>query len=241
MGTAAMGIGLLTGIVQLIEWLLPKSAHERINDLLTRVWVWLEDQKAGRLMKWLRDARPVKWTIYGFFLLALVYNGVALLSDTGPTMPMIEVVIFKYGVIPGLAASAAAFLFASTLRLSDLADWITSKGSALRVIGRLTAVCIGGALMFAAALLFFYNVTQHWAPLAFVVSIAVLSFLFLPVLAFTLVWALMLAWLILVGTASVALRLAELFVRKLLEHPKGTVLAVSSLLTALGTIFRNIG
>lgn len=71
MGTAAMGIGLLTGIVQLIEWLLPKSAHERINDLLTRVWVWLEDQKAGRLMKWLRDARPVKWTIYGFFCLRL--------------------------------------------------------------------------------------------------------------------------------------------------------------------------
>lgn len=239
--STALAVGLLAGAVQLLDWLLPPKAVDRISLALTHVWHWLSEQRAGSLLKWLRDSRPLKWLVATFLVVVLVFCAGSIIAQIGePMMPMVEVVVVMYGVLPGLAASAAVFLFASYFRLSRLADWITSQETATAVLLRVAIVCALGAAITALAVIVFYFFEAELDPLPFVVAVSALFFIFLPVATFTLVWGAMLCWLIVVASLAGAIWTSEFLFRRLVEYPKGPVLAISALLAAIGGILKNL-
>lgn len=236
-GDTALIIGLLSGIIQLLDWTLPKTWIERISYLLTHVWVWLAEQRAGELLKWLSNSRPIKWLI-AILLTAALFVCIIIFADTfyESIMPTTETATVIFGIIPGIASSAALFLF----RISQLARWITSQRTSLAVLQRVFIACVCGAIMLGLVILFIYVFERYLDPLPFIVLTIITSFIFLPMLVFTVLLVAMLCWLIIIGLISGGLWSAESFVRKVIESPKGPVLAVGAFLAAIGAILKSL-
>ena len=242
LGTLAIGCAVATTVLQLLDWLLPPAAVQKLRDLLERLWLWLAEQRAGRLFR--RLLEPPTLARLAIILAAVIATStlaffVLVRAGTPRPQQIVEILLNLLAFCAlGSSLSLAAFALSGFTWARRVALWVTLTKRPLAVLGRLTVVVALAALpLLVPGLLNQALGLRGSATGAYFGYFLVGVFIGMPALLLALAF-LSLSWLLLLSVLAPLLRVAEFLVLRLAEHPKGPVLGLSALLAAIGALMK---
>lgn len=240
LGTLAIVLAVSAAVTQVLDFALSESAKSRLSLGLTHFWYWLERQRVGRLLDFLQNSRVISWVLVIISGLALVVVIWSIAANFGQPVLVPEAVIWVYGVQPGFAIALVALTLSPFFGLAGLIRWITAKGRPLSTFLRVATVFLVAAVPVLLVASVIYLFSDSWDPRPFVVGVSVLAALTMPMALAAVLACLMATWLALLAALKVLLSILEFLVRRIIEYPKGPVLAANVLLGAAGVILKAI-
>jgi hypothetical protein len=231
--SALLMMSVTVAILSLVDLALSDAQKKRISDQVIRLWNWLDDMKQLSFLNWLR-ARPAQ----RLFIIAASLISVqsvspffieAFLVDLPPDEfwnSIITLIILLLGTAFGLwiGPIIVSYLLQSNASIQFL--WRSFKLLLLVIMP--DAVL----LIFAVSSFAEYDVSSlsYFALLLHPLSVSLLAF-----------WAIAFIPLVIVYIISAVLWVSEFIMRRVAENPKGPVLAISALFTAILAIFKALG
>ena len=244
---AAIVVGILFFVLTLLEIFLGESQKRWINDKVLFLWLWLSEAKKQSLLEWFRKRYRSIASVA--VLLASAYAAWAFRNAVipSPAVSAIALALVTIGIgfwfglkiirltihatsllsaflraslFVGIAVMPLTIFFVIVLAFKDaFLSMATSYANSVATGAPATLGTLGAAL---SMLLFL------WAYV-FSVHLTVLALIF---------WVTVAVPLLVIYGVSALLLITELIIRRIAEYPKGPILAISSLLFAVGALLK---
>ncbi len=240
-GSIAVWCGGATGVTQLLDWLLAEKAKASIRFCFERLWLWLAEQKTGKLLDALFSRRFLFWPPLILACVSLTLSSFLLAiswpTDTDFATLILNAIVFHFAlpmtVSLGFLAAAGYFL------LPKIASWLARPRQIVPLLGRLV-LCSFSTLALSGLLAWPMTLLMSGEKDALLLWTGVLPLAtLLASLLFTILLLVAILWLITVGGLAAILKAGEFIFLRLAEHPKGPVLGASALVAALGLILKS--
>jgi hypothetical protein len=262
--SASIWGGAFVGILKIIDWLLSVEQKKSIQDWSLRTWVWLDDQRMGKLLiasvKGTRTQQVSSiishMVIFSTYLIPFL--AVAALNLNPNIIPKSLHLGFPFVYHFQLWVEVAALLVSIVLVTRTihpyLMSWLTDAKSLPRYFGRVfSALFVCGLLHFLPGEIWSIYVPSlaedGWFVLpasipigkpGIVIFHAITATLNTPVVVemffLNFLLAISLDWLILIWLLIILHSIANFIALRLAEHKEGPVLGLSALLVAIGAI-----
>lgn len=241
----AFGAALLAGLLGFIEWLLPKSARQKLRDATAATWIWLAEQSShpyGRFLT--RPAAQILLLALGLLPIGLAaYFLVQVMLQVGGGNADFVSFVSTAMAVTILAALATAFLFRRLL--GRLIAWTVRGTSPVVWCLKALAISVGAFVVLCVPFLFYETFTilvgtlptgvglAFFVVVLFVYSLALVIFggyclMFLSVAIYAL------ATVVLLGLFKVF----ALIFDRISSSEKGVIAGLVVALTVIGTIAR---
>lgn len=237
-GSLAVYFALAAAVIASLDWFLREPAKSKIRDVVERIWIWLDDQRVGRLLFVLHNSKVVRWVLFGFSIAPLPFIA-AMLLDRGPLV-VPEAVLVVRAFLPGASVAFGILALAAHSSVSRLVAWIVARKSPTSTLARLTSLCAAGISTLGALLGLMAGAGEGWSAVQMAAAFFGLGFFGAPTFVLTLVALSMAAWLLALGALAIVLRAVASLALRLAEYPKGPVLGASVLLGAVGGVLKGL-
>jgi hypothetical protein len=228
---ALIVIGLFGVTTQLFEIFVSERRKAAITDGLTHVWDWLDEMRKPSFAQWVQRPWPRR-ILVGLSTLLGLWASYSLLQAQLTPSPA-----YPWTLREALLALLSNFVGVGVglwiVRRITKAPSYTQPVILLGILGFATILQLLGASIFSHP-----NVPEPDRvspapdfPLFLVIAIPFCTVIFL-------MWFVVAAPMTLALLAAGALALLEFFVRRIIEYPKGPVIALGTIFTATGTFLK---
>ena len=251
MAWMAMWSGGALGVLVFVNWALSERQKTWINDRFIDLFIWLDDQ---RELKYLRHLRQFRWQV----IVVILYAALALLMVLVMAYGILSGEAARtetprglvHAMLGGYLGSFMATLFMARTAQPYVLDWVTKTEGSWSYIGRSTLALL--AILPVTIVLAATYLIADWAmypatasydeylgqrhPFYLLVGGAVMMFATTVALLVLTSWLLVVIPVVVVLVIMSVFRVGQFVAARIAENPKGPIIGLSGLLTAIGAV-----
>jgi hypothetical protein len=242
----AFAAALLAGLLGLIEWLLPKSAKQKLKDATAAAWIWLEEQNSSPYRAFLAGP-AVQLPLLGLGLVPIAFATYFLVRYGMLAVPNGTQIFYTFvtATIAVTVAAALATAFVVRRMFGRLVQWTIAGSQPLFWVLKALLIAIGAFVVLCVPFFFYLQAIELIGTLPEIVALALfVVVLFIYSLAIVLFGGYWLMFLLVAAYATVILVVLALFKAfalvfdRISSSEKGVLAGLVVALTAIGTICR---
>lgn len=254
LATLSIWSGGSLAVLTLLDWVLTDKQKKWVNDCAISLFIWLDDQKDLTYLKYLGKFR---WQLFIVILYAVVALGMTLLVAYGKYFGKFDQLIAANPNIPPtlpdhlIAAYLGSFigaLFMVRIVLGPLFTWITKTEGSWAYIGKsslaLFATFVIVIVLFAVDQVVLLAVGEpsvdiSLALLKLPLITSTYSMLLSTILLVTFfIWLFVVIPVALILSLMAIFRVAQFVTVRVVDSPKGPILGLVGVLTAIGGLLK---
>jgi hypothetical protein len=238
--TLGIWFGAGIAILTIVDWILTERQKKRLTDWGAHAWIWLDDQRMGTFLNFLRKKTYQITASVVIMVVFLVFGilGILVLT-TGLDDKKLFLLLGTYSL-----CLLAAMVFVAWKIHPRFTDWIMRSPSLKGFFGRCALIAgLSLGLTFGIeTVLHLVTKDVDSAGMSDLLILAIVYLLTSPIrfeagLVSTML-ILSLAWLVTVLLLMALFAVMKFFLIRIVEYPKGPVLGLSGLLIAIAALIK---